>query len=447
MTKLLQDIYRVVALLATVFLVSACVTVGDYGDAPDGGPTGYPTPFTQTGNFPTLAASNGAVTRDVSQATLGPSASVENDANDPADPDGQPNLDPSNTDSDNGIVDFVLVLTSIPPPAAMTVNVTGPPGSSGDTYYINALIDLNLDGSWGGVTGPGLPEWVVKNFPVQVTAGVDTQVQLPPFFFGFGNRLPDGAWMRILLSREPINGGDWDGTSSFSAGEVEDHVISLPQFGEDKNKRVVLEMSCPNIVRFPRGVNVRRFRCRVDNIALRPTNGGFEYAMNGVGNNGPSVLVQPLPPLANISCIPLVAAIVPGGPFRCGTLPLRISINPPAPWVILSFLATKQDGRPLPSQWTYRLTAVDPPAVVKPTGVTVGFGDSTGDVRFEEVEVLLEARLEISEEQVVIVLRAKDPTIEEEIRVLVEPGESFGDLSYEELLEFGEGPIQLPEFP
>ena len=95
MTKLLQGTHRALALLAMVLLVSACATRGDYGDAPDGRPTGYPAAFAQTGNFPTLAASNGAATRDVSQAILGPSASVENDANDPADPDGQPNLNRS----------------------------------------------------------------------------------------------------------------------------------------------------------------------------------------------------------------------------------------------------------------------------------------------------------------------------------------------------------------
>src|SRR5688500_4750631 len=89
--------------------------VADYGDAPDGGPTGYPAPFAQTGSFPTLFGSGGAHAVDTSRATLGLTASAEVDAADPADPDGAPNL--VNTDGDNGIVDFALVLNQIPPPA------------------------------------------------------------------------------------------------------------------------------------------------------------------------------------------------------------------------------------------------------------------------------------------------------------------------------------------
>ncbi|RMH34186.1 MAG: hypothetical protein D6690_11115 [Nitrospirae bacterium] len=426
------------ALLVIFLVMSACATSGDYGDAPDGGSTGYPAPFAQRGSFPTLAASGGAMTEDLRQATLGPSASAEADANDPADPDGQPNLNPSNTDADDGIVDFVVVLTSIPPPAGMTVNVVGPPGSRGGTYFVNALIDLNLDGRWGGLAGPGLPEWVVKNFPVQVAAGTTTQVALPPFFYGFGNRLPDGAWMRILLSNEPVTSGDWDGTGSFDAGEVEDHVITLPRI--QPNKRIVIHMTCPRVVRFPRGAGQVQFNCRVDNVAVGATNGSFSYFMTAV-NNIPSVQVQPMGQ-ANRGCVP--AGPPPGGPVNCGTPPGDIPIAGAGP-VLLPFTAIQRG--PLPSQWTYRARAEDPPAVIRPTGVTIGFGDSMGDVRFEEVDVLPDARLEITDGQVIIVLKAKDPAIREDIRVPIGPGERFGGVSYEQLLEQGAGPIRLPALP
>lgn len=439
MSNLLKYTHRALVSLAVVLLASGCVTRGDYGDAPDGRPTGYPAAFTQTGSFLTLAANNGAVTQDVSQAILGSSASAEKDADDPDDPDGQPNLNPSNTDADDGVVDFVVVLTSIPPPAAMTVNVTGPPGSRGGTYFVNVLIDLNLDGRWGGVAGPGLPEWVVKNFPVQVTAGVSTQVALPPFFFGFGNRLPDGAWMRILLSREPVSGGDWDGTGSFSAGEVEDHVINLPVV--QGNKRIIIQITCPKVVRFPRGANRRLFTCRADNVALGATAGTFSYFMAAV-SNVPSVQVTPFA-IANPpgGCIPPTPAPA-GGPVNCGSIPIA-GAGP----VLLWFRATATRLGPLPSHWTYRARAEDPPAVITPTGITVGFGDSTGDVSFEEVDVLPDAIVELGEGQVVVVLKAKDPAVVEEIRVPVSPGEDFGGLSYEKLLKHGKGPIRLPELP
>jgi hypothetical protein len=420
-------------------LLAGCASLGDYGDAPDNAATGYPPGFAQTGSFPTLAASGGASAADVGQATLGPSASTENDANDPADPDGQPNLNPANTDTDNGVVDFVVMLVSIPPPAVMTVNVSGPAGSAGGTYFVNVLIDLNLDGRWGGTAGPGLPEWVVHNFPVQVTAGVSTQVPLPPFNFGFGNRLPDGAWMRILLSREPVSAGDWNGSGQFSAGEVEDHVITLPLVAP--NKRIVIQMNCDDPVRFPRGASRTGFKCWVSNAALGATAGSFTYTLGAVTNR-PSVIVTPLPPNAVIGCLP-PPPFAAGGPVTCGVVP-SIPIAGAGP-VFLNFRAD-QVG-PLPSQWTYWAGAVDPPAVVTDKGVTIGFGGSQGEIRFTEVEVQSEASVEIGDGEATLVMKAKDPAIKEDIRVPVGPGEDFRGLGYEKLLEHGKGAIRLPEAP
>lgn len=427
--------------IAMSVLLGACATRGDYGDAPDGGPTGYPAGFAQTGRFPTLAAHNGAMARNVDQATLGPSASAELDANDPADPDGQPNLNPANTDSDDGVVDFVVLLVSIPPPAAMTVNVSAPPGSSGGTYWINVLIDLNLDGRWGGTAGPGLPEWVVKNFPVQIAAGTSRQVRLPPFLFGFGNRLPDGAWMRIVLSREPIGGTDWSGTGHFSAGEVEDHVVKLPVVGA--NKKIVIQLTCPKTVHIPRGAGAVLFQCRVDNIALGATAGSFSYRMRGLAPNRASVRVLPRGVAAR-GCLVPCPLCAPGGPVDCGNPPGAIPIAGAGP-VQLTFRANKLG--PLPSQWSYAANAEDPPAVVTPRGVTVGFGPSTGSVTFDEVEIVPDAALEVSGGDVIVVVKSKDPAVREAMRVPVGPGERFGGLSYKEMLERGSGPVRLPELP
>ena len=40
--------------------------------------------------------------------------------------------------------------------------------------------------------------------------------------------LPDGAWMRVLLTRESLAGAPWDGSGSWDFGEVEDYQIALP---------------------------------------------------------------------------------------------------------------------------------------------------------------------------------------------------------------------------
>jgi hypothetical protein len=357
----------VLALLTVTTALTGCRTPGDYGDAPDQSPTGYPVLFATNGLFPTLAARNGARTRQTTLATLGASASAERDANDPMDPDGQPNLNPSNTDADDGIVDFALVLISIPPPAAMVVNVSAPPGIPADTWFINAIIDMNLDGSWGGLAAPAVPEWCVRNFPFQIIPGASTPVRLPPFFFGDGNRLPDGAWMRLVLSREPVNAGDWDGTGTFSAGEVEDHVISLPQIkscipvGMPDQPRYLFRGPGPIPVRLTVR-NIGATACDV-NVTLTRVNGMVNLAAPA-GCAGPG-----------------------GGPINC-VIP---ALAPGNPGVVLLFNATRP-GIPgdLPSRWTYRVAAQDPPAVVTATGVTLGYGDSTGDFDFiaeEELEI------------------------------------------------------------
>ncbi|MFV2043722.1 MAG: hypothetical protein ACC700_10880 [Anaerolineales bacterium] len=92
-------------------------------------------------------------------------ASTEVDANDPADPDGVQNL--TNADSDDELVDFFITLTALPPPTTLSVDVVGPEGSPGGTFYINAMEVITTDspgrrrgksigaavGSGAGVTG------------------------------------------------------------------------------------------------------------------------------------------------------------------------------------------------------------------------------------------------------------------------------------------------------
>jgi hypothetical protein len=348
-----------VGLLAFAAALTGCRTPGDYGDAPDQSSTGYPALFATNGLFPTLAARNGATTRRTDLATLGPTASAERDANDPLDPDGQPNLNPSNTDLDDGIVDFVLVLISIPPPAAMVVNVSAPAGIPADTWFINAVIDMNLDGAWGGAAASGVPEWCVRNFPFQIVPGDTTPVRLPPFFFGDGNRLPDGAWMRLLLTREPVREPDWDGSGRFAAGEVEDHVISLPRI------KSCIPIGMPDQPRYVfRGQALIPVRLTVRNL------GATACDVN--------LTLTRLSGLVTLAA-PAGCAGPGGGPINC-VIP---ALAPGPGGVVLLFNATRP-GVPgdLPSRWNYRVAAQDPPAVVTAEGVTLGYGDSTGDFDF-----------------------------------------------------------------
>lgn len=321
---------------------------GDYGDAPDGGPTNYPEPFTQTGLFPSLFSSNGARTLQVDQASLGPTISEEVDADDPADPDGGPNL--TNSDRDDGLVDFFITLSAIPPPTTLSVDVVGPPGSQGGTFYINAVIDLNMDGEWGGQGANGELEWVVQNQPVQVSAGNTTSFTSPPFGFSNGNLLPDGAYMRIALTKETVS-GNWDGTGEFSAGEIEDHVIELPQI--DGKETPVLSVDCNGPYQ-PDAV----VTCLVTNMVA--AGGNFTYSLAKVSGGTVNV------PIA--TCNPGAPA---GGPVAIG------------PNQTVGITCASTPGT-TPTTWRFTARVQDPPAVVVEGGIRLGHSDeSTADFDFE----------------------------------------------------------------
>ncbi len=329
---------------------------GEYGDAPDGGDTGYPGIFAQTGSFPTLFSSNGARTMSVDDAILGDTASIEMDADDAADPDGVANLDPANTDTDDGLTNLFLLLTSIPPPATVSVEVNGPAGGSGGTFFLNVLIDLDMDGSWGGVAGNGEPEWVVKNHAVTVTSGSKTIVTPPAFAFANGLILPDGAYMRIALTKESVTSSDWDGSGEFSSGEIEDHVIKLPEM--DGKKHPILAVDCGGPYRFG-GAPAIPVTCNVTNLR-RDAGGTFNWTVRRVSGGGVDVNAKAGGPVA------VTAAPGPGNAVAVGLNATRIAGN-------------------LPSTW--RFTAVpDPEAVLFDGGIILGHGESAINFDFDDEE-------------------------------------------------------------
>jgi hypothetical protein len=328
--------------------------LADYGDAPDGEPTGYPDEFAQTGNFPTLFSSNGARTLDTEQAWLGHSVSAEQDATDPADPDGVPNL--TNTDSDDGLTDFFITLVAIPPPTTLTVDVGAPAGSEGGTFFLNAIIDLNMDGKWGGRGINGESEWVVQNYRVQVVPGSTTAVTPPAFAFSNGNLIPDGAFMRLALTKDEVP-ANWDGTGEFSAGEIEDHFIRLPEIEEDDDTGKVdppplLNVDCDSPYKPGQMVT-----CIVTN--RRNVAGAFTYTLHHTGTGTVGVPIN--------TCNPPP----PGGPLNI------------APNGVVVITCNSRHGK-APDQWRFIAHVIDPPAYVVPGGIHLGHSDlSISDFDFE----------------------------------------------------------------
>jgi len=199
----------------------------DFGDAPDGLPTGYaqiPNGLTgiipaEIGNFPTLRENNGARVAVVDKVWLGETpGSREIDAIDPNDPDGKPNLqDPmSNLDSDDHITSGPCLPGNFCPVVVVR-------SSESRILYVNVLVDINLDGRWGGNdNSQGDSEWVIKNELVNIQSSSPISIVPFPNLVNIEN-----VWTRIVVSDQKIDSSDWDGTGLFTVGEVEDHFINF----------------------------------------------------------------------------------------------------------------------------------------------------------------------------------------------------------------------------
>ena len=223
---------------------------GDYGDAPDDGPSYYPDMFStssSTAKFPTEFGTHfsrtgqpGAYHINTGEEWLGKqpdSVSVEQGASDPADPDGQPNL--INSDHwDGGFpkIPFFMVLTSIPPASSISFFVSKSVASDYYGYlYVNVLIDWNQDGKWEDLPAE-LTEWVVRNQTVNINPGQTSLETSTPFAWGWNALLaPQLFWVRMTLTRFPIGlaqyagyvdaNGCWDGSGMFDYGETEDFLF------------------------------------------------------------------------------------------------------------------------------------------------------------------------------------------------------------------------------
>lgn len=358
-----RGLLRAGGCLAGVMAVAGCMAAGgDYGDAPDGAPTGYAEPFAQTGQFPTREASGGPAASDVSVMVLGSAASAEDGPEDPEDPDGRPNLAPVDTDSDDGSEEFTLQLVSAPPTAQAGFAVSAHPESEGGKFYLNVLLDLNGDGRWGGGADGDLPEWVVQNLAVTVTPGTTAFVRPPLFRYGGPRGVPEASWMRAALTREPIAGAIWEGGGQFEAGEIEDYLMRLPRPGGQCSAIPLLE--CPKRVGL-QGADTATFSCTLTN--LRGCAGPVNYSLT---RHDGGVKIRPEEGA--------YSDFLAGGPATLGAAP-----DAPDNAVLLTF--TAQRGA-LPSRWGYRAWVEGNPGKPAPEPGAIGFGDSTGEIEFVQEE-------------------------------------------------------------
>lgn len=182
--------------------VSATAPRGDYGDAPDGSDA-YDR---VSGSFPTLYSSNGGHTLIVGEEMIGTTVSAEVDANDASDPDGVQNL----VDQDKDDPVYTILKGG---DATFRFQVTIAQGAPAGKRYINVLVDFNQNGVWDN-------EWVVKNLAVEIPPGRTEWVETPSFHLGASH-----PWVRLAITRSPIDADDWDGTGEFQYGEIQDFKV------------------------------------------------------------------------------------------------------------------------------------------------------------------------------------------------------------------------------
>jgi hypothetical protein len=200
---------------------------GDYGDAPDGTdayngvPGKYPTRYGTANGYQGAPGCHALTT---GEETIGHGVSAEVDATDPNDPDGVPNLVDADADErafaildgTTGRLAFTVAVSTTAPKVAR---------------HLNALIDFDQSGTWG--PGGNGPEWPVKNLVVNIAPGNSATIITPAFAWGSGPVPMSPVWMRALLSREQVDEssysgrGEWDGSGSFTHGEVEDYFVFL----------------------------------------------------------------------------------------------------------------------------------------------------------------------------------------------------------------------------
>ncbi|MBN1264003.1 MAG: hypothetical protein JXA25_00815 [Anaerolineales bacterium] len=272
------------------------VFAGDYGDAPDGSQgmdTGYygagggPYVFTYSSlgtsaRFPTLADSQppGPFTIDVDEFWIGPLfgssssddiPSLEEDADDPNDPDQVPNLNlqasKADCDRENGTHNPDSTGCQPVPPYSIPMNarilvffgypplglwITSVSAADTATYsspiYWNLLIDLNQDGQWGH------GEWIAQDVSVSLAPGETQMLISPAFQFPSGGtpwgRLTFPFWVRSTVTservRDVVGMENWDGRgtdSGFEMGEIEDYFVEWYPLGQQFQDTPPLEQS------------------------------------------------------------------------------------------------------------------------------------------------------------------------------------------------------------
>ncbi|MCL5428745.1 MAG: GEVED domain-containing protein [Chloroflexi bacterium] len=202
--------------LLTAILLSACeppkiqhtptptieelLPVAEFGDAPDPG-------------FPSLLASDGLRTLDITQFWLGAGATLEEDAN-----------ITDRDQADDGLIKLIEVKPGL---VSVTFQVTKSEQAQASVVIFNLWADTNNDGRWQDFTGPSntpITEWIVENQGITLAPGETAQIEAE--FPQVGGALEH--WMRASITDVPVSGTEPYITGQYQFGEVEDYHVLPP---------------------------------------------------------------------------------------------------------------------------------------------------------------------------------------------------------------------------
>ena len=228
--------------IASQGLARACQGQGkdDYGDAPDGIPTGYPPQPGIMGTFPSSNANNGAHASVVCDLWMGEKITGEADYNDPADPDpihrnpnppGPPPVPNIRSDYDDGVgwvwrPDPNAGAAGLPTDFIVQVEISS--NKPRQDLVANVLMDLDMSGNWK-YPGTYGNEWIIQNYRIPAIAAGHQTVDLPQIHFPtpgmIGAKMPPCFWMRVAITDQPIEAEPWTGTGQLGQGEIEDYLV------------------------------------------------------------------------------------------------------------------------------------------------------------------------------------------------------------------------------
>lgn len=177
----------------------------DFGDAPDGAPTGY-TSGASDGQFVTRAETGGPAHEVSYRFWLGEAITAEDAPLEFADA------------GDDGLL-VIAVAPCALSQAALLINVAGLPAEERQQpLYLNLFFDWNRDGLWEGGDRCS-PEWALQNYPVNLAEWDPASPRILALPYFISGEQTDEFWHRVTLTAEPLTGP----AGAAGGGETEDY--------------------------------------------------------------------------------------------------------------------------------------------------------------------------------------------------------------------------------